>query len=55
MGNYMNEKTLYCGKINGVSLEVYSSQVLQTPIIKEYDLHIHQGLLFLTVADNSMF
>jgi hypothetical protein len=48
-------KTLYCGKINGVSLEVYSPQVLQTPIIKEYDLHIHQGLLFLIVADNSKF
>lgn len=46
-------KTLYRGKINGVSLEVHSSQVLQTPIMKEYDLHIHQGLLFLIAADNS--
>lgn len=48
-------KTLHCVKINEVSLEVYSSQVLQTPIIKEYDLHNHQGLLFLIVADNSKF
>jgi hypothetical protein len=37
MGHYMN-KNLILWKINGVSLEVYSSQVLQTPIIKEYGL-----------------
>jgi len=41
MGNYMSE-----------NLMLWKNQ---TPNITEYDLHIHQGLLFLLVVDNSKF